>query len=110
MLSHLVNYYIQDKMASFIILTTKYIGNNMKTKLSIIFLIVIRAQLLVGQNWDNTYGYDDKGDIGSGYWIGKKTINYILLNQSSLEIDNDMKEIFDFVKKMFMLLRKCRFC
>ena len=45
-------------------------------------------------------GYD-KGDIGSGYWIGKKTINYILLNQSSLEIDNDMKEIFDLVKKMF---------
>ena len=42
-------------------------------------------------------GYD-KGDIGSGYWIGKKIINYILLNQSSLLADNDMKEIFSVIK------------
>ena len=42
-------------------------------------------------------GYD-KGDIGSGYWIGKKIINYILLNQSSLSADNDMKEIFSVIK------------
>ena len=41
----------------------------------------------------------DKGDIGSGYWIGKKIINYILLNQSILSIDDDMNEVFDMVKK-----------
>ena len=42
-------------------------------------------------------GYD-RGDIGSGYWIGKKIINYILLNQSSLLADNDMREIFSVIK------------
>ena len=44
-------------------------------------------------------GYD-KGDIGSGYWIGKKIINYIILNQSSLSVDNDMKEIFSVMKSV----------
>ena len=44
-------------------------------------------------------GYD-KGDVGSGYWIGKKIINYILLNQSVLSIDHDMQEIFNLVQKM----------
>ena len=47
-------------------------------------------------------GYD-QGDIGSGYWIGKKTINKILLNQEILSVDNDLKEIFDCIKKKLQI-------
>ncbi len=45
----------------------------------------------------------DQGDVGSGYWIGKKIINYILLNQSSLSADNDMKEIFSVIKNILSI-------
>ena len=101
MLSHLVNYYIQDKMASFIILTTKYIGNNMKTKLSIILLIVIRAQLLVGQNWDNTYGYDDKGDIGNSV-VKTNDDGYIAFGTSSWWENEDTESEF-FTSDLFLV-------
>ena len=47
-------------------------------------------------------GYD-QGDIGSGYWIGKKAINKILLNQEILSIDNEMKEIFDCIRKKLQI-------
>ena len=43
----------------------------------------------------------DKGDSGSGFWIGRKVINYILLNQSMLSLDKDVKGIFDLVKKIY---------
>lgn len=42
-------------------------------------------------------GYD-KGDVGSGYWIGKETIKKIVLNQTALTVDDDMIEIYDIVK------------
>tara|TARA_Y100000590_G_C15731067_1_gene1017046 strand:+ start:2220 stop:3191 length:972 start_codon:yes stop_codon:yes gene_type:complete len=42
-------------------------------------------------------GYDN-GDIGSGYWIGKKAINYILLNQSVLLVDKEIHSIFKIIK------------
>ncbi len=45
-------------------------------------------------------GYD-KGDIGSGFWIGKKIINYILLNQSTLSLDRDIKDIYKLVMQIF---------
>ena len=45
-------------------------------------------------------GYD-KGDAGSGYWIGKEAIKKLYLNQNILLIDEDMKQIYDCVKKKF---------
>lgn len=41
----------------------------------------------------------DKGDIGSGYWIGKKIINKILFNQELLSVSDDIIEIHDCIKK-----------
>lgn len=41
----------------------------------------------------------DKGDIGSGYWIGKKIINKILFNQELLTVNDDIIEIHDCIKK-----------
>mgnify|MGYP001158305103 CR=1 FL=1 len=43
-------------------------------------------------------GYD-KGDVGSGYWIGKEIIKKIFLNQAILLVDDDMKQIYGSVKK-----------
>ena len=40
----------------------------------------------------------DKGDIGSGYWIGKKIINKILFNQELLTVNDDIIEIHDCIK------------
>ena len=40
----------------------------------------------------------DKGDIGSGYWIGKKIINKILFNQELLTVNDDIIEIHDYIK------------
>ena len=40
----------------------------------------------------------DKGDIGSGYWIGKKIINRILFNQELLTVNDDIIEIHDCIK------------
>ena len=40
----------------------------------------------------------DKGDIGSGYWIGKKIINKILFNQELLMVNDDIIEIHDCIK------------
>ena len=43
-------------------------------------------------------GYD-KGDVGSGYWIGKEIIKKLFLNQGILLVDTDMKQIYKSVKK-----------
>jgi len=42
-------------------------------------------------------GYD-KGDLGSGYWIGKELFSRILLNESVINEDNDLKQIFNIFK------------
>ena len=47
-------------------------------------------------------GYD-KGDVGSGYWIGKEVIKKIVLNQSILSVDDDMIEIYNIVKKQLKI-------
>ena len=56
-----------------------------------------------GKNEDNLSlriagkGYD-KGDCGSGYWIGKRAIKHILINQSIASIDNELVEIQEAIK------------
>jgi len=45
-------------------------------------------------------GYD-KGDAGSGYWIGKEIIKKLFLNQGILLVDNEMKQIYDCVRNIF---------
>jgi len=47
-------------------------------------------------------GYD-KGDIGSGYWIGKKSVKTVLLNQSILSVDDEMKALFICIKKILKI-------
>tara|TARA_S200000501_G_scaffold169855_1_gene160008 strand:+ start:61190 stop:62161 length:972 start_codon:yes stop_codon:yes gene_type:complete len=43
----------------------------------------------------------DKGDIGSGYWIGKKIINKILFNQELIAVNDDIIGIHDCIKKVY---------
>ena len=40
----------------------------------------------------------NKGDCGSGFWIGKKSIKHILLNQSIVSVDKELLEIQDAIK------------
>ena len=43
----------------------------------------------------------DKGDVGSGYWLGKELFSRLVLNEALVEIDKDIEEIFLASKKMF---------
>ena len=43
----------------------------------------------------------DKGDMGSGYWIGKELFSRIILNESIINEDNELKQIFDIIKFKF---------
>ena len=43
----------------------------------------------------------ENGDLGSGYWIGKQIFRNLLLNANLLNIDNDLKELFELVKDKF---------
>ena len=40
----------------------------------------------------------DKGDCGSGFWIGKRSIKHILINQSIVNVDKELLQINDAVK------------
>ena len=37
----------------------------------------------------------DKGDIGSGYWLGKELFYRLILNEALVFEDDDLKQIFD---------------
>jgi len=43
----------------------------------------------------------DKGDLGSGYWMGKQVIKNLLINANIVEFDNDLLELFNIVKQKF---------
>ena len=45
-------------------------------------------------------GYD-KGDIGSGYWIGKEMFSRLIVNESIALIDNDLLQFFDVISSKF---------
>ena len=43
----------------------------------------------------------EKGDIGSGYWIGKQILDQIIINEGILNIDKELEQLFKIVKKQF---------
>ena len=43
----------------------------------------------------------DKGDVGSGYWLGKELFSRLILNEALILDDKDLKQIFEAVKKRF---------
>ncbi len=45
-------------------------------------------------------GYD-KGDLGSGYWLGKEIFSRLILNESIAMEDSEMSQIFEIVKSKF---------
>ena len=57
------------------------------------------------RNGDKTYrtagqGHD-KGDIGSGYWLGKELFSRLILNEAIIEFDKDLLEIHTLVLDCF---------
>ena len=45
-------------------------------------------------------GYD-KGDLGSGYWLGKEMFSRLILNEAIVLEDPEMNQIFEIVKSKF---------
>ena len=45
-------------------------------------------------------GYD-KGDKGSGYWLGKKLLSKFLINEAIIMHDDELLQIFDLIRKKF---------
>ena len=45
-------------------------------------------------------GYD-RGDLGSGYWLGKEIFSRLILNESIAMEDSEMSQIFEIVKSKF---------
>ena len=43
----------------------------------------------------------DKGDLGSGYWLGKEIFSRLILNESIVMEDSEMRQIFEVVKSKF---------
>jgi len=43
----------------------------------------------------------DKGDIGSGYWLGKELFSRLVLNEALIVDDKEINQIFEIVKKRF---------
>lgn len=43
----------------------------------------------------------DKGDIGSGYWLGKELFSRLVLNESIISVDNEVEEIFNSISNYF---------
>ncbi len=43
----------------------------------------------------------DRGDVGSGFWIGKKAILKMALNESSVKGDNDLSQMLNFILNTF---------
>jgi N-acetylglucosamine kinase-like BadF-type ATPase len=45
----------------------------------------------------------DKGDIGSGYWIGKEMFSRLILNEATALVDNDLLQFFDVISNKFKI-------
>ena len=43
----------------------------------------------------------DKGDIGSGYWLGKELLSKLILNEGVILFDKDLRPIFQKIKEVF---------
>ena len=43
----------------------------------------------------------DKGDVGSGYWLGKELFSRIVLNEAVITVDTAISEIFNASKEYF---------
>ena len=43
----------------------------------------------------------DKGDVGSGYWLGKELFSRLVLNEALIFDDNEINQIFEVVKHRF---------
>ena len=43
----------------------------------------------------------DKGDVGSGYWLGKELFSRLVLNEALITIDKAIEEIFNSSKEYF---------
>ena len=46
------------------------------------------------------HGYD-KGDLGSGYWLGKEMFSRLILNEGIAVEDHEMNQIFEIIKTKF---------
>jgi len=44
-----------------------------------------------------------KKDIGSGYWIGNQIINRIIMNQSIIDVDFELMQLFKIIKNEFKI-------
>ena len=57
-------------------------------------------------NDSNTHIIAGKGykkDIGSGYWIGNQILKQLIINESVINVDNNLKPLFEMVKKKFSI-------
>jgi len=43
----------------------------------------------------------DKGDVGSGYWLGKELFSRLILNEALILDDKELSQIFEVVKNRF---------
>jgi len=61
--------------------------------------------ICLGRNEKNkTYVVSGEGyekDLGSSYWIGKKIIEKIIINEGILQLDSNLKEIYNLIVKTF---------
>ena len=54
-----------------------------------------------GKNIKEAGNGHDKGDLGSGYWLGKEIFSKLILNEGTAIEDKDLNQIFEVIKTKF---------
>ena len=63
--------------------------------------IICFARNQKGKNIKEAGNGYDKGDLGSGYWLGKEMFSRLILNEAIVLEDPEMNQIFEVVKSNF---------
>ena len=63
--------------------------------------IICFARNQKGKNIKEAGNGYDKGDLGSGYWLGKEMFSRLILNEAIVLEDPEMNQIFEVVKSKF---------
>ena len=63
--------------------------------------IICFARNQKGKNIKEAGNGYDKGDLGSGYWLGKEIFSRLILNEAIVLEDPEMNQIFEVVKSNF---------
>jgi len=63
--------------------------------------IICFARNQKGKNIKEAGNGYDKGDLGSGYWLGKEMFSRLILNEAIVLEDIEMSQIFEVVKSKF---------